>query len=44
MERERKARNLKQQNSFETAIDVIVERSLSPVEFFNCELLILHST
>jgi len=33
---------LKQQNSFETAVDVIVERSLSLIEFLNCGLLILH--
>lgn len=42
MGRDSRACNLKQQNSSEAAIDVIVERSLSLVEFFNCQLLILH--
>lgn len=42
MGRDSRVCNLKQQNSSEAAIDVTVERSLSLVEFFNCELLILH--
>lgn len=34
--------NLKQHDSSETATDVIVEINLFPVDFFNCQLLILH--